>query len=131
MLSQTVECPKCQTHVTTQGNPGETISLSCPNCTTKGTFTFPKDTPEIKTISENNIIEVKNLTKMFHEFKALDTISFTVKKGEIIGFVGPNGAGKTTTIKLLTNLLTPTSGNAYIHNIDVNKHPNKAILSVG
>jgi len=131
MLSKTVECPKCETHITIQGNPGETTALICPNCNTKGKFTFQKEKVEIKTISEHNIIEVKNLTKMFNGFKALDNISFNVKKGEILGFVGPNGAGKTTTIKLLTNLLTPTSGNAYINNIDVNKNPTKALLSVG
>ena len=130
-ITRKVACPRCKNEITIHGNPGETTILLCPNCNIKGKFTFPKDKAEIRTISEYNIIEVKNLTKMFNEFKALDTISFTVKKGEIIGFVGPNGAGKTTTIKLLTNLLTPTSGNAYIHSIDVNKNPTKALLSVG
>jgi len=131
MISKTVECPKCKTHVTVQGNPGETTVLLCPNCNIKGKFTFQKEKTEIKTISYHNIIEVKKLTKMFNGFKALDNVSFNVKKGEILGFVGPNGAGKTTTIKLLTNLLTPTSGLAYINNIDVNKNPTKALLSVG
>ena len=57
-----------------------------------------------------NIIEVKNLTKKFGEFTAVDDISFVVEKGEIFGFLGPNGAGKTTTIKILTTLLKPTGG---------------------
>ena len=57
-----------------------------------------------------NIIEVKNLTKTFGDMKAVDDISFEVAKGEIFAFLGPNGAGKTTTIKMLTTLLTPTSG---------------------
>jgi len=131
MISKTVECPECKTHITIQGNPGETTALICPNCNTKGKFTFQKEKAEIETISEHNIIEVKNLTKMFNGFRALDNISFNVKKGEILGFVGPNGAGKTTTIKLLTNLLTPTSGNAYINDIDLNKNPTKALISVG
>jgi ABC-2 type transport system ATP-binding protein len=131
MISKTVVCPKCKTHVTVQGNPGETIVLLCPNCNIKGKFTFQKEKAEIETISDHNVIEVKNLTKMFNGFKALDNVSFNVKKGEILGFVGPNGAGKTTTIKLLTNLLIPTSGHAYINNIDVNKNPIKALLSVG
>ena len=131
MISKTVECPKCKTHIIIQGNPGETTIVLCPNCNTKGKFTFQKEKAEIETISDHNIIEVKNLTKMFNVFKALDNISFNVKGGEILGFVGPNGAGKTTTIKLLTNLLTPTSGHAYIKNIDVNKNPTKALLSVG
>ena len=131
MVSKTVKCPKCKTHVIIQGNPGETTVLICHNCNTKGKFTFPKEKAEIRTSSNINTIEVKNLTKMFNDFKALDTVSFNVKQGEILGFVGPNGAGKTTTIKLLTNLLTPTSGNAYINNVDVNKNPKKALLSVG
>jgi ABC-2 type transport system ATP-binding protein len=57
-----------------------------------------------------NIIEVKNLTKKYGDFTAVDDISFDIKKGEIFAFLGPNGAGKTTTIKMLTTLLTPTSG---------------------
>jgi ABC-2 type transport system ATP-binding protein len=57
-----------------------------------------------------NIIRVKNLTKKFKEFTAVDNISFDVKKGEIFAFLGPNGAGKSTTIKMLTTLLEPTSG---------------------
>ena len=56
------------------------------------------------------IIEVKNLTKKFGGFTAVDDISFSVKKGSIFAFLGPNGAGKTTTIKMLTTILKPTSG---------------------
>ena len=57
-----------------------------------------------------NIIEVKNLVKKFGDFTAVNDISFNVKAGEIFAFLGPNGAGKSTTIKILTTLLTPTSG---------------------
>ncbi len=57
-----------------------------------------------------NSIEVKNLTKKFKEFTAVNGISFTVASGEIFAFLGPNGAGKSTTIKMLTTLLKPTSG---------------------
>ncbi len=56
------------------------------------------------------IIEVKNLTKKFGNFTAVDDISFSVEKGQIFGFLGPNGAGKTTSIKMLTTLLNPTKG---------------------
>ena len=59
---------------------------------------------------QNNVIEVKNLTKKFGEFTAVDDISFGLKEGEILGFLGPNGAGKTTTIQMLLGILTPTSG---------------------
>ena len=61
-------------------------------------------------MSDINIIQVTNLTKKFHDFIAVDDISFTVKKGEIFAFLGPNGAGKSTTIKMLTTLLDLTSG---------------------
>ena len=57
-------------------------------------------------------IEVKDLTRRFGDFTAVDHVSFEVKRGEIFGFLGPNGAGKTTTIKMLTGLLEPTSGSA-------------------
>lgn len=56
------------------------------------------------------MIEVKNLTKKFGDFVAVDNISFSVAKGEIFAFLGPNGAGKSTTIKILTTLLKPTTG---------------------
>ncbi|MFH0831660.1 MAG: ATP-binding cassette domain-containing protein [archaeon] len=56
------------------------------------------------------IIKVKNLTKNFGKFTAVNSISFSVKKGEIFAFLGPNGAGKTTTIKMLTTLLEPSGG---------------------
>ncbi|MFA6587996.1 MAG: ABC transporter ATP-binding protein [Patescibacteria group bacterium] len=76
-----------------------------------------------------NVIEVSNLTKKFKEFTAVDNISFKVKKGEIFGFLGPNGAGKSTTIRMLTTLIRPTSGQAFVagHNIttqagDVREH---------
>lgn len=62
-----------------------------------------------------NIIEVKNLTKKFKDFIAVDSVSFEVKKGEIFAFLGPNGAGKSTTIKMLTTLLDATSGEILIN----------------
>ena len=65
--------------------------------------------------STENIITVKDLTKKFKEFTAVDAINFEVKKGEIFAFLGPNGAGKSTTIKILTTLLEPTSGEININ----------------
>ncbi len=65
--------------------------------------------------NENNIIEVKNLTKEFNGLIAVNNITFNVKKGEIFAFLGPNGAGKTTTIKMLTTLLKPTSGEIQVN----------------
>lgn len=64
------------------------------------------------------IIEVKSLTKKFGDLTAVDEISFDVEKSQIFAFLGPNGAGKSTTIKMLTTLLTPTSGNIKINGSD-------------
>ncbi len=65
------------------------------------------------------IILVKNLTKQFGDVTAVDSISFSVNKGEIFAFLGPNGAGKSTTIKMLTTLLKPTSGRLELAGHDV------------
>jgi len=64
---------------------------------------------------DKNIISVKNLTKKFKDFTAVDNISFEVKTGEVFAFLGPNGAGKTTTIKMLTTMLDPTSGEIQVN----------------
>ncbi|MEL7370704.1 MAG: ATP-binding cassette domain-containing protein [Myxococcota bacterium] len=69
------------------------------------------------------IIEVENLSKHYGPVKALNGVSFTVEKGEIIGLLGPNGAGKTTTMKLLTGYLQPTSGTARLVGFDVVENP--------
>ena len=65
------------------------------------------------------VVEVKDLTKKFGHFTAVNRVSFNVHKGEIFGFLGANGAGKTTTIKILSGLLTPTSGTAKVAGYDV------------
>lgn len=64
-------------------------------------------------------IEVKNISKMYGAQKALDNISFTVKKGEIVGFLGPNGAGKSTLMKILTTYISADEGSASVNNYDV------------
>jgi ABC-2 type transport system ATP-binding protein len=68
-------------------------------------------------------VEVVNLTKTFDQQKAVNNISFSVRKGEILGFLGPNGAGKSTTMKMATTYLPPTSGSIFINGIDVIKDP--------
>ena len=65
-----------------------------------------------------NIIEVRNLSKNFGDFKAVKDISFTVEKSEVFGFLGPNGAGKTTTINMLTGLAKPSAGEIVISGQD-------------
>ncbi len=74
------------------------------------------------TISDQSIIEVKNLTKNFGNFTAVDDISFDVKKGEIFGLLGPNGAGKSTTLRMLSTLSRPTKGTAKIGGYDTVKN---------
>lgn len=65
------------------------------------------------------MIEVVGLTKFYGEVRALDEVTFDVRKGEILGFLGPNGAGKTTAMRILTGFLSPTSGTAKIAGYDV------------
>ena len=67
------------------------------------------------------MIEVRNLTKAYPGAQALNDISFSIAKGEIVGFLGPNGAGKSTTMKILTGFIPPTSGSATIAGFDVVK----------
>lgn len=76
-------------------------------------------------------IQVENLTRKFGDFTAVDNISFEVDKGEIFGFLGANGAGKTTAIKMLTGLLTPTSGNALVAGNDVYSKTEQIKKSIG
>ena len=65
------------------------------------------------------MIEVSNLSKYFGEHSAVDDISFTVDRGEVLGFLGPNAAGKSTTMRMITGFLTPTSGTAIIGGSDI------------
>jgi ABC-2 type transport system ATP-binding protein len=82
--------------------------------------------------SKEYAIETEGLAKIYnHDIKALDGVSIKIPRGEIVGYVGPNGSGKTTTIKILTNLIKPTVGKAYINGIDANKYPKEALCSVG
>jgi len=76
-------------------------------------------------------IEIKNLTKKFNGLKAVDNISFNVKKGEIFGLLGPNGAGKTTLIKMLVTLLKPTKGEAEVWGFDILKEQDRIRESIG
>ena len=76
-------------------------------------------------------ITVKNLTKTYGAQKAVDAISFTVNKGEIVGFLGPNGAGKSTTMKMITGYLQPDSGHISVSGVDVLKDPLRAKKKIG
>jgi ABC-2 type transport system ATP-binding protein len=73
----------------------------------------------MKTNSDKPAIEVKNLTRDFGKFRAVDNVSFTVARGEIFGFLGPNGAGKSTTIRMLNGLLLPTAGEGWVDGLHI------------
>lgn len=68
-------------------------------------------------------VEIKNLSKHYKNVIALSDLSIEIPQGEIFGLIGPNGAGKSTTLKILTTLLTPTSGSAHIFGTDVSANP--------
>ncbi|MDO4189328.1 MAG: ATP-binding cassette domain-containing protein [Lachnospiraceae bacterium] len=98
------------------------------------------------------MIEVKNLCKEYHVVKkeegikgalkglvkreshkiaAVSNINFNIKEGEIVGFIGPNGAGKSTTIKMMSGILTPTSGEVFIDGKDITKHRKEVVRNIG
>ncbi len=76
-------------------------------------------------------ISFNNVSKNYRKFKALDNVSFNYNDHGAIGYLGPNGAGKTTTLKVMTNLLRPSSGHVELNGINVNKSPKKALENVG
>jgi ABC-2 type transport system ATP-binding protein len=76
-------------------------------------------------------IEVDRLSRTFGKFKAVDEMSFDVRRGEVFGFLGSNGAGKSTTIRMLCGLLTPTSGRALVDGIDVGRDPEAVKRRIG
>lgn len=76
-------------------------------------------------------IRVEGLSKTYGPQRAVDNISFEVKTGEILGFLGPNGAGKTTTMKIITCYMAPTSGKAYIGDLNVLEHPEEVKKRIG
>ncbi|MGI6642421.1 MAG: ATP-binding cassette domain-containing protein [Bacillota bacterium] len=65
-------------------------------------------------MSTTDIVVVKNLSKRYGDFAAVDNISFSIRRGEVFGFLGPNGAGKTTTINMMIGLARPSSGTIMI-----------------
>ena len=77
------------------------------------------------------MIELKELTKKYGDFQAVNNLNLSVKKGEVFGFIGPNGAGKTTTIKMMGGILAPTAGTVTIAGINMQKEPENAKSKIG
>jgi ABC-2 type transport system ATP-binding protein len=77
------------------------------------------------------MIELKELTKKYGDFEAVNNLNLSVYKGEVFGFIGPNGAGKTTTIKMMSGILEPTRGTVSIAGINMQDAPEKAKRKIG
>jgi len=77
------------------------------------------------------MIKVENLSKSYSEVQAVKSINFELNDGEIVGFLGANGAGKSTTLKVMTGYLTPTSGNVYVNNLDIQHDTHQIQKQIG
>jgi len=80
---------------------------------------------------KERVIETSNLTKQFGDLTAVDELNIHVNQGELVGFLGPNGAGKTTTISMLSTILKPTSGDAFIEGHSIIKEPQEVRKRIG
>src|SRR2546421_10651494 len=77
------------------------------------------------------MIKVNNLVKLFGTKRAVDGVSFSVERGEVLGFLGPNGAGKSTTMRMLTGFIPPTEGTATVGGFDIVTQPIEARRLIG
>ena len=126
MAEKKVQCPKCSKAITSSGNPGEIVKITCPSCGTIGKVTFNKIISDV-----NNAIEVTNLKKVYGELVAVNDISFTVRRGDVFAFLGPNGAGKTTTVEMIESIRQPTAGNIKIFGRDIESSFNEVKERIG
>jgi len=115
-ITKKVACPNCKNVITVKGTIGETKQITCPQCKTIGIASFPKEKKVSKSIKKSVAIDINNLEFSYPKSnkKAVNGVSFQIKKGEIFGFLGPNGAGKTTTQKLIIGLLKQYTGKVEI-----------------
>jgi len=77
------------------------------------------------------MIKVNNLTKVFGTKRAVDGVSFSVERGEVLGFLGPNGAGKSTSMRMITGFIPPTAGTATVGGFDIVESPIEARRLIG
>ncbi|MGF1454196.1 MAG: ABC transporter ATP-binding protein [Alphaproteobacteria bacterium] len=82
-------------------------------------MTKPETTPASAQAASKPLVEIEGLVKEFGPFRAVDGLSFSVSKGEVLGFLGPNGAGKSTTMKMITGFLAPTAGRIHVAGFDL------------
>lgn len=95
-----------------------------------GISVLAERTPPVK-VKSDAVVQAEHLTKKFGDFIAAEDITFKIPSGEIFGLLGPNGAGKTTTFKMMCGLLKPTSGKAFVNNLDLEEAPGEAREHVG
>src|SRR5712671_6303430 len=79
----------------------------------------------------SNMIKVQNLSKVFGDKRAVDEVSFSVERGEVLGFLGPNGAGKSTTMRMITGFIPPSGGTVTVGGFDVVENPIPAKRLIG
>ena len=123
-MQKQVQCPSCEHIITVCGNPGEIKKITCPHCSTLGKVTF-------STKKRNAAIKVNNLVKKYGSITAVNTISFSVNKGEVFAFLGPNGAGKTTTVEMIESIRKPTSGSIFLFGNDISSSFHKIKNRIG
>ena len=82
-------------------------------------------------MEDETLIEVKNLVKLYGNHASVDSLSFTVETGKVVGFLGPNGAGKSTTMNMITGYIAPTSGTVLIDGVDMEEEPEKVRKNIG
>jgi ABC-type multidrug transport system ATPase subunit len=87
--------------------------------------------PSKKSLTNENLLELHNITKQFGNFFALKNINLTLKKGEILGYIGPNGAGKTTTMKIIVGLIRQFEGTIYLNDQPLSKTQNEIYQFLG
>jgi fluoroquinolone transport system ATP-binding protein len=133
MTTSTIACPRCNATLTIQGDPGEHIEVICTKCKLKGVYQFPDATPKELPPDDAMILNIKNLgfTYPKAEKKAIDNVSFHIKKGEIFGFLGPNGAGKSTTQKVIIGLLKGFTGNVELLGKNLKNWKNNLYENIG
>jgi len=126
MVEKKVRCPQCSNIITSFGNPGEVTLVTCPSCGNKGKVTFKK-----VDVSDDVAIEAYNLKKVYGDLVAVNSISFSVKRGEVFAFLGPNGAGKTTTVEMIESIRQPTAGTIKILGEDISTSFDKVKEKIG
>jgi ABC-2 type transport system ATP-binding protein len=111
---------------------GHDLKNAAPVLPRSSTNVFPAhNTETCESRTQNHAVKVKNLTRVFGSFTAVDNLSFKVSRGEIFGFLGPNGAGKSTTIRMLCGLLSPSSGSGTVAGFDINTNAEQIKQHIG